>query len=328
MPNFCRHNRLLQHCPICSREQHVELTPVVSSSAPRTGLPRQESDRSTAPAKRKSGATRDRPGLRVQRLERGADDGYRSPLAPGLRSSIEAERLAHELAFAATRLRTLSTRPPGLYAEVATPGDVEERCWLAVLIAYLCPLEAPDPFASVRAVKTAWASQELPELESVETGPRTAHDPSRPLRTLEAYRSWVARAGTQAAAFTMETSWTPERRFSRVFERLALPGLHRDARFDLLVTLGELGLFELRPGELMLGGSDAVTVAAKRIFGIGDRLLLEGRASQLAAAAELPLATLDLALFNWQHGERVSLGVPEAEPDQGALTSTRNALQL
>ena len=46
------------------------------------------------------------------------------------------------------------------------------------------------------------------------------------------------RAGSQAAAFTGETAWTPERRFARVFERMALPGLHRDARFDLLVTLG------------------------------------------------------------------------------------------
>lgn len=264
----------------------------------------------------------------MRRLERGADDGYRSPLAPGLRSSVEAQRLAQELAFAATRLQALGERPPGLYAEVAEPGDPEERAWLAFLIAYLCPLEAADPFAAVRAVRTPWASTELPELGAVQTGPRTAHDPARPLRTLEAYRSWVGRAGSQAAAFTMETSWTPERRFARVFERLALPGLHRDARFDLLVTLGWLGVFELRPGELMLGGTDAVTVAAKRIFGIGERLLLEGRAAQLATAAGVALAALDLALFNWQHGERASLGVPGAEPDQDALWGTRQALEL
>jgi hypothetical protein len=266
--------------------------------------------------------------VRVRRLERGAEDGYRSALAPGLRSSAEAERLAQEIAFAAARLLTLSEQPPGLYAEVAEAGDVEERAWLAFLIAYLCPLEAPDPFSSVRAVRTLWSSPDPPHLEAVETGPRTAHDPARPLRTLEAYRNWAARAGTQAGAFTIETAWTPERRFARVFERLALPGLHRDARFDLLVTLGWLGVFDLRPAELMLGGTDAVTVAAKRIFGIGDRHLLQGRASQLAAAAGLPLAALDLALYNWQHGERISLGVPGAEPDQQALTSIRTALEL
>ena len=36
VPSFCRHNRLIQNCPICSREQAIELRPVVSSSAPRT----------------------------------------------------------------------------------------------------------------------------------------------------------------------------------------------------------------------------------------------------------------------------------------------------
>ena len=33
-----------------------------------------------------------------------------------------------------------------------------------------------------------------------------------------------------------------ERRFARVFERMALPGLQRGARFDLLATLGRLGV--------------------------------------------------------------------------------------
>src|SRR3954454_21846954 len=46
-------------------------------------------------------------------------------------------------------------------------------------------------------------------------------------RTIEAYEAWAERAGSQQAAITGEPSWTPERRFGRVFERLALPGLHR-----------------------------------------------------------------------------------------------------
>lgn len=261
-------------------------------------------------------------------MERGVDDGYRSPLALGLRSSVEAERLAEEVAFAATRLRALSERPPGLYAEVAAPGEVEERAWLAFLIAYMCPLEQEDPFASVREVRTPWASQEMPDLQAARTGPRAAHDPSRPLRTIEAYRDWASRAGSQAAAFTGDAGWTSERRFARVFERLALPGLHRDARFDLLVTLGWLGLFELRPGELILGGSDAVTVAAKRIFGIGDRHVLGGRAATLAGACGVPLAALDLALYNWEQGERVSLGCVGTEPDAEILIKTRGGLEL
>jgi hypothetical protein len=271
---------------------------------------------------------RDRSDVRIRRLERGADDGYRTTLAIGLRSSVEAERLAQELAFAATRLRALTERPPGLYTEVANGGHVEERTWLAFLIAYICPNEGEDPFASVRAVRTSWAAEELPLLDEVETGPRTAHDPARRLRTIEAYESWARRAGTQAAAFTGNPSWTPERRFARVFERLALPGLHRDARFDLLTTLGCLGVFELRPAELMLGGNDGTTVAAKRIFGIGDRLVLEGRAGGLAAACELPLAALDLGLYNWERGERVTLGLTNVEPDPNILGNIRRALGL
>ena len=74
---------------------------------------------------------------------------------------------------------------------------------------------------------------------------------------------------------------------------MALPGFHRDARFDLLVTLGRLGLYDLRPGALQLGGENEVTVAAKRILGIGDPLLLERRALELADACAIPLEALD-----------------------------------
>jgi hypothetical protein len=261
-------------------------------------------------------------------MARGADDGYSSPLVPGLRSSQEAERLAEELAFAAGRLTILTQDPPGLYAEVADPsGELEERSWLAFLIAYLSPVDGEDPFAGIRAARTSWASGADPELEGVPTGPRSAHDGARATRTIEAYRAWAARAGRQSAAFTGEPGWTPERRFARVFERLALPGLHRDARFDLLVTLGRLGVYELEAGSLQLGGDNRVTVGAKRALGIGDPLLLERRAADLAAAAAVPLAALDLGLYNWESGERTRLGLPpDAEPDPGALASARDAL--
>lgn len=340
MPTFCRHNRLLHHCPICAREQHVELTPVISPSSPRTGTGQR--DRAQRPSTRGAGSRGRRTettagdrrsggggGLQVRRLQRGADDGYRTELAPGLRSSVDAERLADELAFAATRLGVLSERPPGLYAEVAGLGDVEERVWLAFLIAYLCPLDEEDPFASIRAVRTPWRSPELPDLRTVRSGPRSAHDSTGQQRTLEAYRAWAVRSGSQAAAFTGDPGWTPERRFTRVFERLALPGLHRDARFDLLVTLGWLGVFALRPGQLIVGGTDEVTVGAKRVFGIGERFVLEGRAAALARACALPLAALDLGLYNWQRGERASLGLgPGTATDEPALAQARAALEL
>jgi hypothetical protein len=327
VPSFCRHNRLIQNCPICSREQHIEMRPIVSSSTAEA-RERQPASRPKTGGSRRSTTA---PGVRVRRLERAADDGYRSGLVPGLRASADAERLAEEIAFAAGRLKRLAAAPPGLYAEVASGADVEERAWLAFLIAYLCPLEGEDPFAAIRAVRTTWGAGELPLLEGVETGPRTAHDPARGRATLDAYRAWAGRAGSQAQALTGESSWTPERRFGRVFERLALPGLHRDARFDLLVALGRLGVFELSADSLALGGSDAVTVAAKRALGIGDRLLLERRAAELADACGVPLAALDLGFYNWDRppGERATVGMgSDAEPDPGALESARAALGL
>jgi len=323
MPTFCRHNRLVQNCPICSREQSVELRAVLSSSAPGSSRPRQ-------PTAKKSGANRGRStGVRVRRLARGADDGYHSRLVPGLKSSADAERLAEELAFAATRLRLLSEDPPGLYAEVAGDGDLEERTWLAFLIAYLGPLDAEDPFAGVRAARTSWASGQPPQLDAAEPGPRTAFDPTQGTRTIDAYRAWAGRAGSQAAAFIGEAAWTGERRFARAYERLGLPGLTREARFDLLVTLGRLGVYELRAGALEFGGANEATIAAKRALGIGDSLLLERRAAELAEACRLPLEALDLGLDNWGTGHRATAGLgPGAEPDADALESALAALGL
>jgi hypothetical protein len=266
--------------------------------------------------------------MTVHRLRNAVDDGYRSPLVPGLKSSAEAERLADELAFAAGRLYALESDPPGLYAEVADgAGELEERTWLAFLIAYLAPLESDDPFSAIRAVRTSWSSGEQVVLHDGETGPRTAHDPAHPGRTIDAYRAWAERAGSQATAFAGEPEWAPQRRFSRAFERLALPGLHRDARFELLVTLGRLGLYELRPGALVLGGSDFVTVAAKRALGIGDTMLLERRAAQLAAGTGVPLDALDLGFYNWERGERYTAGLrPGAEPDPELQRAVQAAL--
>lgn len=317
MPQFCRHSRLIQNCPICSREREVELRPVVSSSAPRSTQPREP----RKPAAR-SRSARARPGLTVHRLRNAVDDGYRSGLVPGLKSSEEARRLADELAFAASRLKALESDPPGLYAEVADRGeDIEERTWLAFLIAYLGPLETHDPFAAIRRIRRSWSSGEPVELDGVQTGPRSAYDPSGATRTLEAYRAWASRSGSQAAAFGGEPEWTPERRFARAFERLALPGLHRDARFELLVSLGRLGVYDIRAGTLALGGDDQVTVAAKRALGIGEKMLLERRAEQLAEGCGIPLEALDLGFYNWERGERASVGLDpgfEVDPALGA----------
>ena len=328
MPTFCRHNRLVQNCPICSKEQAVELRPIVSSSAPRTGQPRPTAPHSSGSRTASAGRSSSSSRLTVRRVARGADDGYRSPLVIGLKSSTDAGRLAEELAFADYRLKAARARPAG-----ALPGGrrrrrpaLEEQSWLAFLIAYLCPLEGEDPFAEIERVRTSWASGELPSLDGVECGPRSAHDPARGTKTLEAYRTWAARAGSQASAFTGDTAWTPERRFARAYERLSLPGLHRDARFDLLVTLGRLGVYDMRGASLALGGVNDITVGAKRAFGIGDPMLLERRASDLAQACGIPLEALDLGLHNWQRGERATLGLGVgAEPDDPERVSAISA---
>ena len=136
-------------------------------------------------------------------------------------------------------------------------------------------------------------------------------------RTIEAYQAWAERAGSQEAAFTGEPNWSPERRFGRVFERLALPGFNRAARFDLLAVLGAAGRYPLAADAVHFVEDDATTLAAKRALVSGDRLLLERRARELADAAGLPLAALDRGLAVW--------GTPgdplDGEPDEGVAAA-------
>ncbi len=264
--------------------------------------------------------------MRVRQLSQAADDGYRSELVTGVKATADAERLAAEIAFATARLAELAADPPALYADIASLGDPEEALWLAFLVAYIGPLQNDeDPFAEIRAAHVPWASGEMPNLD-VTRGPRSAADPAAAERTILAYRAWAMRAGSQAEAFAGEPSWTPERRFDRVFERLALPGLGRGPRYELLVSLGRLGLVELRPSSLQFSDDDTTT-AAKRVFGIGDKILLERRARDLADAAAVPLEALDLALFNWgarggaraTHGSTAVVGDDEHAAIAGVL---------
>jgi hypothetical protein len=297
VPTFCRHHRFAANCPICLREEEAARPPAPARTRSRSGS-------------RSGGAST----VRIRQAARRADDGYREPLVPGLRVADDARRLAAELGFAAARLEELAVAPPGLYAEVAGQPDLEEAAWLAFQIAYFSPVEGEAPFASIEAARTSWRTGELPAPDpEAELGARSAHDPKRGTATLVAYRRWAERAGSQAAAFAGEPHWDGARRFERVFERLSLPGLHRAGRFDLLTTLGRTGRFDLRAGSLLLGGApsdDDTAVAAKRVFGIGDPLLIDRRAATLAEACDVPFEALDLALYNWQRGEdaRATLG--------------------
>ena len=291
MSLFCRHNRLTQNCPICSREVAAER----AASAP----PRATRTRTT---KRASGTQRRSPGVVTKRFARAADDGYRNPLVPGLRATADAERLASALAWADRRLE-----PPGPHPAVAEEPVQEEAHWLAFLLA-LVPPAAHELHAVIVASRPSWASGEAPDIPGA--------DP----RTVPAYRAWAERAGTQAEAFLGEPAWTPERRFGRTFERLALPGLGRTARYELLLTLGTAGTADVAADALHLGKSDDPTaLAAKRVLVSGDPMLLERRAADLANGCEIRLGALDRALAVWGEGE-----APESE----APPAIRSALGL
>jgi hypothetical protein len=290
MPLFCRHNRLTANCPICSRDMEAELR----AQAPPRARPARSSASPAAkrsPARARTGAGRS-GGVVTRRLARAADDGYRNPLVPGLRATADAERLAAALASAAERLE-----PPGPYPDVAAEPDVEEATWLAFLLVLA---GAPALEEAVLAQRPAWRDGELPEL------------PPERARTAAAYRAWAARAGSQAAALSGEPAWTPQRRFARAFERLALPGFSRGQRFELLAGLGAAGTYALEAGELFLAAADdPTTEAAKRLLVSGDKLLLERRARELAEACAIPVAALDRGLAAWNTpGEPAQLTAP------------------
>jgi hypothetical protein len=262
----------------------VELQAELKSKAP------VSSSRPRTSSSSRGGTAPRRGGVVTKRLARAADDGYRNALVPGLRATADAERLAAALAAAVARLE-----PPGPYPEIAAEPDLEEATWLAFLLA----IKADE--------RPSWASGESPEGHA---------------RTADAYRAWAQRAGSQARAFEGEPSWTPQRRFSRVFERLALPGFGRAARFELLTALGAAGRYPLEAGELHLAaGEDATTEAAKRVLVSGDKLLLERRARDLAEAAGVPLGALDHALAVWgTPGDHADLAAEAPAPIRAALS--------
>jgi hypothetical protein len=335
MPTFCRHGRFVERCPICSK------TLPGNSPAERATPARARSRKAASTGAR--GARRGRD-LRVHRQERAVEDGYGSPLVPGLRASADAQRLAEEVAFSSGRLLALrgligeaaAQTPPGdLYAQtralVAT--DLEQATWSCFLTAYLCPLEGPEPFAGIRQALQV-PRGELHDLSEIPLGPRTSHDRARGARTLDAYRQWTAQAGSQALAFGGDAGWSPQRRFERLLERSALPGFTRAARYELLMLLGALGAYELEADSLHFsaaragGGEDPSTLAAKRVFAIGDMLLLDRRAGALAEALGVPVGSLELALSNWGAGERATLGFADDVSDEDALQRARDALGL
>jgi hypothetical protein len=302
VPTFCRHNRLEANCPICSREKAAARpasTRRSGSTARRAGAP--------APPARRHGSGSRAGRVVTRHLARATEDGYEHPLVPGVRATADAERLAAALALAAARLEF-----PGPHPVVAEAEDPEQAVWLAFLLA----LAGPDK----------------PELQEAIAGARPAFDGADGSsglgagaeRTIAAYRAWVARQGSQRAAVAGDASWTPQRRFARLFDRLALPGFARPARYEFLTTLGAAGVEALEGDALhvAVAHDDATTLAAKRALNSGDAILLERRAAALAEAAGVPIAALDRGLALWDR----PAALPDAEPER--LAPIRSALRL
>jgi hypothetical protein len=348
MPTFCRHNRFLERCPICR-----ETLPGGQSSNARARAKRPPRPQASGAEARSGGARGSRAaraGAQVRVYDdgsrRGQDDGYSCGLVPGLRSSEDAARLAGEIAFSAGRLLALGSEPPGLYRvarSLAAQGDVERACWTCLLIAYLGPLQGEDPFGGIAQALARFprvGTLEGADLAGIATGPRTCHDPGGGIGTLLAYQRWSAKAGSQAAAMAGDAAWSAERRFERTLERLGLLGIARWGRYGMLVTLGRLGIFELRAGSLYFATTatrparaaavpaDLAMAAAKRVFGIGDSLLLDRRALELAYACSVPIEALEEALANWAAPERASGGFDLDTCDRDALARAQAAIGI
>jgi hypothetical protein len=345
MPTFCRHNRFIERCPICSKSLPGQEQP----RRPGAGTAGRPQRSTGAGASARSGARRPRTTdvkVYVDGRRRGIEDGYESELVAGLRSSLDARRLAAEIGFAASRLQALQQDPPGAYAlaaQLGRQGEIEHASWLCFLIAYLSPTDGLEPFASIAqapSLDEAAASLRDEQIDALALGPRTCHEPGRGAASLRAYLAWAQRAGSQHGALMGEQSWSPQRRFERVFERLSIPGFPRWGRCEMLTILGGLGLYEMSADSLHLAAApasravgkaeagDTVHAAAKRVFGIGETLLLERRAMLLAEESSVPIAALELALFNWFAPRRACLGFPEDLCDSEAVGRAEHALGL
>ncbi|MFT4035822.1 MAG: hypothetical protein QM679_09650 [Patulibacter sp.] len=342
MPTFCRHGRFEASCAICRQEQ-TKAAPKAVTPRTKGGASRRPASSASAPVGSRTGAARTR-GVVTGKLQRAADDGYRSDLLPGVRSTADVLQLAEQLVLAETRLAAYGGAQAGPWAAVAALAGEPHR---AFIVALVTALASPDSLAG--SIATAAAAQEAlegggdaaarGELAAIDelaallaAGPRgpRAHDATAAALAVPAQLAQRSEGGLESA-LTGDASWSSERRFARLFDRLALRGLPRAVRFDLLTALGRCGALPLRADALHLG-SDQVTDAAKRYFAVADVALLERRAAALVEATGVSIDALELALWNiagadagaggaaarWSTAKPVTdLGLPgEADDDQ------------
>ncbi len=244
-------------------------------------------------------------GVTVRRLVRAEDDGYDSDLLPGLRASADALRLAQELVISAQRLEAIP----------AFSGDAEEALWREFQIAVVGRSDFPV---------TTWASGENPAV--TEPGPRGV--PAEKQAVIwERHRVWAGES--QLSALTDGAVGSPEARFDRAYERLSSSSLARHVRLEYLLTsryagvLPDLEVWTPRLGDAV--ATDPVAIAAKRVFGIGDPLLLQRRLRAACDAAGVPVAAADLGLWNWSATSEDDRVYGDAEPDAERVAAAAKA---
>ena len=249
MPTFCRHNRFLERCPICSKT----LPGSAGASAPRA--PGARALRATQ-ARGASGASGTARGRACACGARRARSRRRLPLRAragpaSLRRRAPAGRGDRLLV---RRLALLAAEPPGLYGDARALGAGGHRAGQLGVPPDRLPLsrsQGDDPFAGIgAALAESWPAggpeaiargpgPALPDLEGIPLGPRSSHDPAPGRQDVRGLLQWVERGGSaqrpdpgpsrDAGGGRWRLLWSAERRFARVFERLALPGFARRA---------------------------------------------------------------------------------------------------
>ena len=339
MPTFCRHNRFIERCPICSKT----LPGASRRRAPRAGA----HERRLGVGLWLAGgvvATRAAPrgapaacacAARAAPL----DDGYRSALLPGLRASADAERLAEEIAFAGGRLLAARRRRRPASTERrerSARSDLERATWICFLIAYLCPLEGEDPFAGIRqALERVPGGERLID-ERPRRGPaRAAHLARSRARRRDAARlPRVDRPpavgdGSAAGAFTGDPGWSAAAALrARCSSGSRCPGWRAPGATSCSSRSGGSGCTSCRPTRCTSAGARGGRDRRRHHAGRQARVRRSAiRCCSSAARARsprrspCPIEALDLALANWAAGERATLGLPRGRLRRGRAAS-------
>ena len=198
MPTFCRHNRFIERCPICSKTLPGNEPPA------RTPQRAPEQRRARARGTRRRARRRAADGLRVHREGRAADDGYARELVPGPARLRRRPAPGGEIAFSSARLprsprsRRAPTARRATRPRAATSSGPPGSCFL---LAYLSPLpraSSRSPGVRGRARRGAEPRRHAASSGTARRrprGPRSSHEPGSGTRDAAAYAQWAERAG-------------------------------------------------------------------------------------------------------------------------------------